>query len=92
MVAMVGPHPLYVAAAKPRRYDKGKMNMPMHWRRVVDSAAFFIALGVAVWMRYWLDSTWFAAIAVGLLVFAVTPFIALRALAKHLERAGRTAK
>ena len=66
--------------------------MPMHWRGVVDGAAFLIALAVVAWMRYGLDSTWWAAIAVGLLVFAITPFIASRALAKHLERTGRTAE
>jgi hypothetical protein len=66
--------------------------MPMHWRRVVDSAAFLIGLGVAAWMWYGLDSTWWAAIGVGLLVFAITSFIALRALAKHMERTGRPAK
>jgi hypothetical protein len=66
--------------------------MPMHWRRVVDGAAFLIALAVVAWMRYGLDSTWWAAIAVGLLVFAITPFIGSRALAKHMERIGRTAE
>ena len=66
--------------------------MPMHWRGVVDGAAFLIALAVVAWMRYGLDSTWWAAIAVGLLVFAITPFIASRALAKHLERTGPPAK
>jgi Flp pilus assembly protein TadB len=57
-------------------------NMPMHWRRVVDISAFLIAIGVAVWVRYVLDSAWWVAIAVGLLVFVVTPFIMI----KRMER------
>jgi len=57
-------------------------NMPMHWRRVVDISAFLIAIGVAVWVRYLLGSAWWVAIAVGLLVFVVTPFI----MVKRMER------
>src|SRR5437667_10572027 len=60
--------------------------MPMHWRRLLDSVSFLLGLGVAAWMKYGLDSAWWAAIGVGLLVFIITPFIVSRALAKHLIR------
>jgi hypothetical protein len=58
--------------------------MPMHWRRILDSGVFLLALGVAAWIKYGLDSAWWVAIGVGLLVFAITPFVASRLLAKHL--------
>jgi hypothetical protein len=60
--------------------------MPTHWRRVVGSAAFLMGLGVAVLMRYGLDSAWWAAIGVGLLVFAITPFIVTKHLIRRMER------
>jgi hypothetical protein len=60
--------------------------MPMHWRRILDGTAFLLAVGTVFWMRYGGRSAWWAAIVVGLLVFAFVPFIASRLLAKHLIR------
>jgi hypothetical protein len=37
--------------------------MPMRWRRIIDSIAFIFAVGVAAWVKYGLDGSWYAAIA-----------------------------
>jgi uncharacterized membrane protein len=52
--------------------------MPMRWRRIIDSIAFIFAVGVAAWVKYGLDSSWYAAIGWAALVFFLTPFIITR--------------
>jgi hypothetical protein len=72
MLALPGPAPHPSHASKTRRRQ-------FHPR---DSPA--VALGVAAWMKFSLDSAWWAAVGVGLLVFVVTPFIVSRVWAKYL--------
>jgi hypothetical protein len=36
--------------------------IPIRWRRIIDSIAFIFAVGVAVWVKYGLDGSWYAAI------------------------------
>jgi len=64
--------------------------MPMYLRRIVDSFGFILGSGVGAWLRYGQDASWFTAIGLGVVVFAVTPFVLSQVLAlyfiRHLER------
>jgi hypothetical protein len=60
--------------------------MPMHWRRITDSGAFILAVGVAAWMRYGLDLAWWTSLLVGAIVFIITPFLVSRVWAKRVLR------
>ncbi len=65
--------------------------MPMYLRRIVDSIGFILGVGVGAWMRYAQDASWWVAIGLGVIVFAVVPFVLSRVLAlyyiRRLERA-----
>jgi hypothetical protein len=58
----------------------------MSWRRVIDSTAFLLAVGVAVWIRYGLESSWNLAIGCAVIVFVLTPFIVSRVLGTYILR------
>jgi hypothetical protein len=60
--------------------------MPTRWRATFYGAAFLLAVGTAAWMRYGAESSWWVAIVVGLLVFALVVFIGPRLLARHLTK------
>jgi hypothetical protein len=58
----------------------------MRWRRIIDSTAFALAVGVAAWTRYGLETSWYAALGCALLVFLLVPFVVSRMLARYLFR------
>ena len=60
--------------------------MPMRWRRIIDSTAFALAVSVAAWTRYGLETSWYAALGWALLVFMLVPFVVSRMLARYLFR------
>jgi uncharacterized membrane protein YhfC len=60
--------------------------MPMRWRRIIDTTAFIFAVGVAAWVKYGLDGSWYAAIGWAALVFFLTPFILSRVLGTYILR------
>ena len=48
------------------------------------SISFIVALGVGACIRYGIDSSWFTAIGVGVVIFILTPFIVSGVRAKYL--------
>jgi hypothetical protein len=48
------------------------------------SISFIVALGVGACIRYGIDSSWFTAIGVGIVIFILTPFIVSGVRAKYL--------
>jgi hypothetical protein len=59
----------------------------MSWRRVIDSTlTFLLAVGVSVWIRYGLESSWYLAIGCAVIVFVLTPFIVSRVLGTYILR------
>jgi hypothetical protein len=52
--------------------------MPMRWRRIVDTAAFVLAVTLAIYVKYGLEGSWYAAIALAVIVYIPTPFILSR--------------
>jgi hypothetical protein len=55
-----------------------------HWgaRRIIDSAAFMLAVAVAAYARYGFDASWYAAVSLAAIVYLLPPFILSRVWAK----------
>jgi hypothetical protein len=49
--------------------------MAMTWRRIINTIGFIFAMGVAVYIKYGLDGSWYLAIGCAAIVFIATPFI-----------------
>ena len=60
--------------------------MPMLWRRIIDTAAFVLAVAIALCIRYGLEWSWYTAVGVAVIVFILTPFIVSRMWAKRIVR------
>ena len=60
--------------------------MLMRWRRIIDSTAFALAIGVAAWTRYGLETSWYAALGWAVLVFLLVPFVVSRMLVRYIFR------
>ena len=60
--------------------------MPTRFRGLFYGAAFLLAAGTAVWMRYGAESAWRAGIVVGVLVFALIVFMGPRLMARYLGK------
>ncbi len=56
--------------------------MPTRWRRIIDSAAFMLAVAVAAYARYGFDASWYAAVSLAAIVYLLPPFILSRVWAK----------
>jgi uncharacterized membrane protein SirB2 len=57
----------------------------LDWRKVLDTVSLILGLLVLACMKNGLESTWWAALAAGLLVYIVARFTAFRLVLKQLS-------